>query len=218
MRGNFCEADKLLKEGNWLPLQGALWDLGVSSLQLEDASRGFSLQREGPLDMRMDPETTLRAGEIINHWPEEELRRVFSEYGEERRAAAIAHSLIQRRQKKPFESTLELAQWIAGRISRRGKTHPATRIFMALRILVNDELENLRLGMERLQKLLAPGGRFLVISFHSLEDRIVKNTFRTWSANRRGKLPFKKPLRADPEEARIHPTARSAKLRVLEGI
>ncbi|MDE2039189.1 MAG: 16S rRNA (cytosine(1402)-N(4))-methyltransferase RsmH [Elusimicrobia bacterium] len=215
-RANFRDAARELKGRGFLPLSGALYDLGVSSLHFETAERGFSLRLDGPLDMRLSPDNPLTAATIVNRWPEEQLALLLKDYGEEPQARRIARAIAERRAQKPFETTLELARLLEGLLPR-GKTHQATRTFQALRIAVNSELENLSQGLEAIVPLLRPGGRLVVISFHSLEDRIVKTLFS--SLTREGSCRFvedRGPLKPSPEELERNPRARSAKLRAVE--
>lgn len=192
---------------------GILADLGVSSAQLDRAERGFSFRHEGPLDMRMDQRQELTAADIVNHWEEEELARILFVYGEERLSRRIARQMVSQR---PFQTTTELAQAIAhcvpGRY-RHGRIHPATRSFQALRIAVNAELEVLETFLAKAPDWLHPGGRLVVISFHSLEDRIVKHTVR---GDPRLRVITKKPQVAADIERQANPRARSAKLRISE--
>jgi 16S rRNA (cytosine1402-N4)-methyltransferase len=190
-----------------------LVDLGVSSPHLNEASRGFSLQAAGPLDMRMDPSQALTAGDIVNTYSEAELARILREYGEEPKARQIARLIVGHR---PFVTTTELANVVARAWPGRSRIHPATRTFQALRIVVNDELGQLELSLPIWFRLLNPGGRLAIISFHSLEDRIVKR----WLADRAGdrydaelRMLTKRPLTASPHELVFNPRARSAKLR-----
>lgn len=202
-----------------LSIDMILLDLGVSSMQLDLASRGFSFMKEGPLDMRMDTTASLDAKKIVQTYSERELERIFKEYGEERFARQVAKAIVNARKKTKFESTQELIQVIMPILSPhggRGRIHPATRIFQALRIEVNDELNALKQGLEGAFALLKPRGKLLVISFHSLEDRIVKNVFRDLAIKKRALLLTKKPKQATLEEMRKNPRSRSAKLRVLE--
>jgi len=208
-----------------------LLDLGVSSRQLENADRGFSIMRNGPLDMRMNPYASRTAADIINNYSEEELTRLFREYGEEPAARRIASLLVKARKTAPFRETLALARAIEKIIGRHGRLHPATRVFQALRVEVNDELGALEEGLRVLSSRLEPGARIAVISFHSLEDRIVKNFFRDqsrewldqpeWPEPRKNpdfnlNLITQKPIEPGEEEQRANPRARSAKLRVAE--
>ena len=217
-------------------MQGAIFDLGVSSYQLDQGSRGFSYRQDAPLDMRMDQSCGVTAAEIVNTWPQEELRRIFYAYGEERYAPLIAAAIQRRRQEKPIESTLELAELIRRAVpakALREKQHPARRVFQALRIQVNGELTCLEPALEGVMELLTPGGRLAVITFHSLEDRIVKNLMKSWEEGCTcppdfpacvcGKTPrarriTRRPVYPSPEELETNPRAHSAKLRVAERI
>src|SRR2546422_3406878 len=230
---NFRHAAKVLDELGIRTIGGALLDLGVSSRQLENAERGFSLVRNGPLDMRMDPGTQLTAAQIVNEYGEEELTRLFRELGEEPAARRIASLIVKIRKTSPFRETLPLARAIEKLIGRHGRQHPATQVFQALRMKVNDELGALEEGLRILTARLAPGGRIGVITFHSLEDRIVKNFFRDHSREWLDKPEWPEPQRnpdydlklvtpkhVEPahEEQRANPRSRSAKLRVAERI
>lgn len=216
-------------------IDGALMDLGVSSFQLDEAGRGFSYKEDAPLDMRMDRRADFCAEDVVNHYEEERLASVIHRYGEERFARRIARAIVQARKDKPIHSTGELADIVKGAIpaaTRREGPHPAKRTFQAIRIEVNDELGELERALDAFIDCLKPGGRLLVISFHSLEDRIVKQTFvqREHPADRLPKgLPVKaqekapevrrinrKPITASADEIAKNPRARSAKLRVLE--
>jgi 16S rRNA (cytosine1402-N4)-methyltransferase len=192
-----------------------LLDVGFSSLHVDDPSRGFSFSLEGPLDMRYDRSGGLTAGEMVNTWSEDELAKMFRVYGEERNARFIAEKIIEQRGNEPFVTTKQLATFIEALIPRRGKTHPATKVFQALRICVNDELGELERALPELVKLLASGGRIAIISFHSLEDRIVKQFFKSHSEL---VVLTKRPVTGTREEVRSNPRARSAKLRVAERI
>ncbi len=199
-------------------MDGILLDLGVSSMQLDQASRGFSFQGEGPLDMRMDKSASFSAKTLINSYSEADLGRIFSEYGEERQWRKAAKAVVFARQKRKIETTAELVNILMPVLSPgggRGRIHPATRIFQALRIEVNDELNVLKKGIESALTLLRKNGRLLVISFHSLEDRIVKYAFRDFVS---AKILTKKPKQATLEEMRKNARSRSAKLRILEKI
>ena len=230
---NFRHADKVLDELGIGKIGGALLDLGVSSRQLENAERGFSMMRNGPLDMRMDPRTHLTAADIVNNYSEEELTRLFRDLGEEPAARRIASLIVKMRKSAPFRETLPLARAIERVVGRHGRRHPATQVFQALRMAVNDELGALTDGLRVLTERLETGARIAVISFHSLEDRIVKNFFRDhsrewidrpeWPQPRRNReydlhLITPKAVAPDEEEQRVNPRARSAKLRVAEKI
>jgi 16S rRNA (cytosine1402-N4)-methyltransferase len=232
-QANFRHADCVLDELGIRTIGGALFDLGVSSRQLENAERGFSFIRNGPLDMRMDPRTTLTAATIVNDYSEEDLTRLFRELGEEPAARRIATMIVKMRKTSPFRETLPLARTIEKLVGRHGRQHPATRVFQALRMEVNDELGALEQGLRVLTARLDRGGRIAVITFHSLEDRIVKNFFRDhsrewldkpeWPEPRRNPdydlaLVTPKPVDPSEEEQRANPRSRSAKLRVAEKI
>jgi len=232
-QGNFRHAASVLDELGIRSIGGALLDLGVSSRQLENAERGFSFVRNGPLDMRMDPRTTLTAAKIVNEYGEEELTRLFRELGEEPAARRIASLIVKMRKTAPIRETLPLARAIEKLVGRHGRQHPATQVFQALRMEVNDELSALKEGLRVLTARLAPGGRIAVITFHSLEDRIVKNFFRDhsrewvdkpeWPEPQRNPdydltLVTPKPAEPSEEEQRANPRSRSAKLRAAEKI
>lgn len=228
--GCFGEMDRLAAEGNWGGLDGILLDLGVSSHQLDAGARGFSFRFDGPLDMRMGDSPTT-AADLVNDWEEVELRRLFWELGEEKSSRRIAAWIVSEREKKPFTTTGQLARGIESLLGRRGRTHPATKVFQALRMEVNDELGELRRFLEIAPDLLAPGGRLAIISFHSLEDRIVKRTFREasrveidrpeWPAPRANpncvyRLLTRKGVAPSPSEISRNPRSRSSRLRVVE--
>lgn len=212
IRSDFTSAaKKLLKEGKQFDL--ILADLGVSSPHLDKASRGFSMSKLGPLDMRMDRRQKLTAGTIVNDWPKDKLAELIHEFGEERKARSIAHSIVKLR---PINSTEELTRAITQAARGRGKIHPATRTFQAIRIAVNSELELLEKGIDEFISLLKPGGRITIISFHSLEDRIVKAALKEHAGkgyDAKLMLLTKRPVVADRQEIAINPRARSAKLR-----
>lgn len=219
IRGSFADIDTFDLPG----LDGVLMDIGVSSMQIDSPERGFSFQEDGPLDMRMDPDQTISAATIVNTWQEVKLANMIYEYGEERLSRRIARVIVERRRKHVFETTADLAEVIAECYpagSRHKRPHPATRTFQALRIEVNQELLSLEQGMAGAMELLNPGGVLVVISFHSLEDRIVKYAFRkaAQSEGSQFKILTKKPLEATDEERARNPRSRSAKLRALEKI
>jgi 16S rRNA (cytosine1402-N4)-methyltransferase len=232
-QANFRHADKVLDELGIGTIGGALLDLGVSSRQLENAERGFSIMRNGPLDMRMDPRNELTAATIVNEYSDEQLTRLFRDLGEEPAARRIASLIVKMRKTAPFRETLPLAHAIEKVVGRHGRRHPATQVFQALRMEVNDELGALKEGLRVLTDRLEPGARIAVIAFHSLEDRIVKNFFRDqsrewidrpeWPSAQRNpdydlKLVTPKPVEPDEDEQRVNPRSRSAKLRVAEKI
>ena len=217
--GNFSELAKILKDKKIKEIDGILMDLGVSSYQLDTPERGFSFQENGPLDMRMDPEGDLTAADIVNTWPEAKLVDLLFKYGEERLSRKITRFIIEKRYKTPFEDTASLAEVIVSAYPpplRYKHPHPATRVFQALRIAVNQELEVLEDGIEVALESLAIGGRVAIISFHSLEDRIVKHRFREKAASGEFQVLTKKPLLAEEEERQINSRSRSAKLRGIE--
>ncbi len=208
-----------LAEVRGLKADGLLADIGVSSMQLEDATRGFSFQAEGPLDMRMDPRSERTAEQVVNHLDERELADVIYEFGEERRSRRIARAICRSR---PIRSTAHLADVISAAArpmnQAERRIHPATRTFQALRIFVNRELDDLKALLEAAPRILKPGGRVVVISFHSLEDRIVKDAFRDGLKDKYFRVLTKKPVTAPEEESDRNPRARSAKLRAAERI
>jgi 16S rRNA (cytosine1402-N4)-methyltransferase len=200
------------------PVDGILFDLGVSSYQIDEPGRGFSLQKDGPLDMRMDRSQKLTAEEIINRSSRDELEKIFREYGEEHFSRKIAKAIIQKREKEKIKSTLQLKDIVEKSIFTWKKRESVTRIFQALRIAVNQELKNLESALRDSLDLLKPSGRIVVISYHSLEDRMVKHTLR--EAGKKGALSIltKKPVRPSDNEISSNPRARSAKLRAAEKI
>jgi len=234
VKTNFERIAQVVDELGVGPVDGVLMDIGVSSHQLDEAERGFSFHREAPLDMRMDRSNPVSAATIVNQWPEEELARIIREYGEERWAGRIARFIVQARKRAPITTTTELVEVIKAAIpasARREGGHPARRTFQAIRIAVNDELGALERGLEGALQVLAPGGRLAVITFHSLEDRLVKQTFARWInpcvcppgapvcvCGRRplAKAVTRKPVTASAAELAENPRARSAKLRVVE--
>ncbi len=234
VHSNFCEINTILDGLGLDGVDGMLFDLGVSSPQLDDASRGFSYMADAPLDMRMDRGEALTASTVVNEWPQEELRRILYEYGEERYAPQIAAAIVRRRQQRPIETTLELVDVIRSAMppqALREKQHPAKRSFQAIRIAVNDELASVSRLMHDAIDRLNPGGRLAVITFHSLEDRIVKNAMQAAAKGCTcppefpvcicGKKPkvrvlTRKPIVSGAQELAENPRARSAKLRVAE--
>ncbi|HHW15132.1 MAG TPA: 16S rRNA (cytosine(1402)-N(4))-methyltransferase RsmH [Firmicutes bacterium] len=234
VRENFAALRRVVERLGLGPVDGVLFDLGVSSFQLDQAERGFSYQAEAPLDMRMDRRQAVSAAELVNEGSEEELARIIREYGEERWARRIARAVVVRRRRSPLRTTGELVETIKEAIpaaARRGGPHPARRTFQALRIAVNDELGALQTGLREAIALLRPGGRLVAISFHSLEDRIVK---RTLSEAAKGcvcppeipacvcghhpelRILTRRPVEPSAEEVAENPRARSAKLRAAE--
>jgi len=234
VRGNFSELADILKDCGVPAVDGLLFDLGVSSPQLDDAARGFSYMHDAPLDMRMDTSSTLTAREVVNGWSGEELRRILYDYGEERYAPAIARAILRAREDKPIETTLELVEIIKSAMpskALREKQHPAKRSFQAVRIAVNGELDALEPMVEAATEALRSGGRLAVITFHSLEDRMIKRAmlaqakgctcppeFPVCVCGKRPKLKIltRKPVVSGEDELAENPRARSAKLRVAE--
>ena len=217
VHANFSELRRVLNDCGVEQVDGVLFDLGVSSMQLDNAERGFSFRDSAPLDMRMNPYRGRSAYDILTTASERELADIFFMYGEERAARRIAHAIVERRTAgKLPKTTFEFAQFVSGVVHRPGKReriHPATRVFQALRIAVNDELDVLREGLVAAVDTLRAGGRIVAISFHSLEDRIVKHTFR---GDARLEILTKKPLAPDAREMAENPRARSAKLRAAQ--
>ena len=234
VHSNFDRLDAILDELGIAAADGILFDLGVSSPQLDEAERGFSYKSDAPLDMRMDRTAPLTAREVVNTWSYEELRRILFDYGEERYAPAIAAAICRAREKAPVQTTQELAELIRGAMPARAlreKQHPAKRSFQAIRIAVNGELDALGSALEAAESRLAGSGRLAVISFHSLEDRIVKKAMQEWATGcicppefpvcvcgRKPKMKIitRKPVTAGERELTYNPRARSAKLRVAE--
>ena len=228
---NFVNLEAICERYHFHPVDGILFDLGISSLQLDTAERGFSFQLDAPLDMRFNPQQGLTASDIVNRFSEQELAKLIERYGEEHHSRRIARYIVQNR---PIATTAELAQLVeqaSGAPTRRGKIHPATRTFMALRIAVNSELQNLELALKQTPNLLRPGGRLTVISYHSLEDRIVKQFMRYAASScvcppgtvicRCGHVPTlklisRKVIKPTSLEIESNPRSRSAKLRIAE--
>ncbi len=234
VHSNFCQIPSVLRDLGIAGVDGILLDLGVSSPQLDDGSRGFSYMADAPLDMRMDHTDSLNAATVVNTWPYEELKRILYDYGEERYAPQIASAICKRREQRPIETTLELVDVIRSAMppaALREKQHPAKRSFQAIRIAVNDELGAVSQVMEGAIPCLNPGGRLAVITFHSLEDRIVKNAmaaaakgctcppnFPVCVCGKKPKVKIvtRKPIVSGEEELESNPRARSAKLRICE--
>jgi len=218
-RGNFGNLKEIALKNNFFPAAGVLFDLGVSSHQLETDYRGFSFNLKGPLDMRMDPDLKVTAADLINCLSEDELTEIFFKFGEEKYSRRIARAICRARQLAPIKTADELAEIILRARPRRGRfdrTHPATRCFQALRIAVNDELNNLKKALPQALEILKPGGRLVVLSFHSLEDRIVKNFLKEKEKEGEIKILTKKPIRPTEVEIKQNPRSRSGKLRAGE--
>ena len=234
VKSNYAELPEILRRLEIPQVDGILLDLGVSSYQLDNPQRGFSYSHDAPLDMRMDPEESMTAADLLNTYSEEELTRVLREYGEERFASFIARRIVLTRQNKPLETTGELVDIIRKAIPMKYQKqggHPAKRTFQAIRIELNHELTTLESCLDKMIDTLAPGGRFAVISFHSLEDRIVKNAFRTaenpcicpkefpvcvCGRVSRGRVVNRSPIQADEKELERNKRSASAKLRIFE--
>ena len=234
LHGNFTDLSDLLAGADAPPADGMLFDFGVSSPQLDDPTRGFSYMQDAPLDMRMDQRESLTAATVVNEWSQEELKRILYQYGEERYAPAIAAAIVRARGQAPIETTFELVEVIRSAMpaqALREKQHPAKRTFQAIRIAVNDELTAAEKVIDQAVDRLAPGGRLCIITFHSLEDRIVKNGYAqaargctcppdfpvcVCGKKPKIKLVNKKPITPGPKELEENPRARSAKLRIAE--
>ncbi len=232
IHGNFTQIDTLLKKCHVNQVEGILLDIGVSSMQFDQPEKGFSFSYDGPLDMRMNPEQELTAEEVVNTWSEEDLARVFRDYGEEKQWRRAARAIVQKRTLEPIQTTKQLVDALDGVIhKKKPHIHPVTQVFQALRICVNRELDVLREVIPKAISLLKPGGRLAIISFHSLEDRIVKNAFRYAADDKEqtsgvgglflDKTPevnliTRKALKPSSEEMAQNPRSRSAKLRVVE--
>ncbi len=214
--GTFARLEEICERLSLGPVDGLLADLGVSSLQLDAPERGFSFQQAGPLDMRMSPTEAVTAADLVNHLPEGELAEILLRYGEERAARRIARAIVRAR---PIRDTRHLAQVVVGTQHKgRQKLHPATRTFLALRIAVNRELEELEQFLRRVPTTIKLGGRVVVLSYHSLEDRLVKQAFRVGAVAGTLRLLTPKPVRPEAAETRANPRARSAKLRAAEKV
>jgi len=212
----------VLAEAGEEHIDGALLDLGVSSLQLAEDDRGFSFDRPGPLDMRLDRSHPLMADEIVNRWHPDRLAEIFRQYGDQPFARRIARAIAEARRRRPIRRTDELAEVVRAALPaayrRSQRIHPATRVFMALRIAVNDELQSLDRFFDKIFDYLKPGGRVVVIAFHSGEDRIVKNRLREAVQAGRIRLPVAKPVTPAPAEVEANPRSRSARMRVAEAL
>jgi 16S rRNA (cytosine1402-N4)-methyltransferase len=231
-QASFAAAQEILADIHWQAVDGVILDLGISSHQIDVPERGFSFRARAPLDMRMDRRQVLDARKIVNSFDAAELEKIFREYGEEPQARRIAHAIVAERKIRPVETTDVLAGLVERvKGGRRRDHHPATQVFQALRIAVNEEIQQLERFLATAYELLRPGGRMAIIAFHSLEDRLVKNAFRKWSRacicpprvlrcqcgwSRKAKLLTKKPIVPSADEVRANPRARSAKLRAAE--
>ena len=217
-RGSFADMESMVYAEGIFSVDGVLFDLGMSMLQLKSPDKGFSFTSDARLDMRMDRRQKLSAWDVVNRYPGKELERILREFGEERLSRKIARAITTRRQKKSIDTCSELSAIVEGVYGGRGRFHPATRTFQALRIEVNRELDQLRSGLEATSRLLKSYGRLCVISYHSLEDRIVKHFLADSSRNGLFRVITKKPLIPSADEIRSNPSSRSAKLRAAEKI
>ena len=232
-RGNFADLGRVLRELGWPRVDGVVLDLGVSSFQLDDPERGFSFRADGPLDMRMDLTLSQTAADLVNRLPEKDLARMITELGEERWARRIAHAIVTQRKSIPFQRTFQLAELVRMVVPKTAdarRIHPATRTFQALRLAVNRELDSLKRFLSEIIDWLAPGGRLVIVAFHSLEDRMVKEHFKIWASSCRCprdiptcdcegplvRLLTKRALRPSEHEVAGNPRARSARLRAVE--
>jgi len=222
VHGNFADLPNLLRQQELTVVDGIVADLGLSQMQIDAPERGFSLKTEGPLDMRMERTGQLTADEIVNHWTERDLAQLIYQLGEERRSQRIARAIVRAR---PVRNTVQLANLIEACLGGRRRAafratgpriHPATRVFQALRMAVNRELESLEQFLRHAPDCLAPGGRLVVISFHSLEDRLVKQSFQSWNREGRMRNLTRHVVRPGPAEVRANPRSRSARLRACE--
>ena len=219
VQGNFSDIDNILDEAQVSKVDAALFDLGISSFQLDDPQRGFSFRQEGPLDMRLDRDSYISAYDLINNLNEEEISSLLWNFGQERWHNRIARLLVEERGKHPIATTRELSDIVVRATPykyRHYRIHPATRTFQAVRIAVNRELENLGIAMEKIVDILRTSGRICVISFHSLEDRVVKFKFKGFAASGLVKIITPKPLVPQETEVAANPSSRSSKLRVAE--
>lgn len=216
---NFANLKEIVKQEKFKSVQGILFDLGMSSWHLEESGRGFSFLKNESLDMRYNPRNPLTAARIVNYYSSQEIEKILKEYGEERFAKKIAQKIIEIRKIKPIETTSQLAEIVKSATPHwyhRKKIHPATRTFQAIRIAVNDELNNLERALPQTLEILKPGGRLVVISFHSLEDRIIKNFLKEKAKENILKILTKKPINPSLGEIKINPRSRSAKLRAAQ--
>jgi 16S rRNA (cytosine1402-N4)-methyltransferase len=217
-KGSFSDMEKLLKKDEITEVDGILFDLGISMIQMKDIERGFSFISDKRMDMRMDKEQALSARDVVNKYSANELERILREFGEERLSRKISEAIVRKRRIKPIDTCSELSEIVERVYGRRGRVHPATKTFQALRIEVNRELDELQKGLDASVRILKRGGRLCVISYHSLEDRIVKHFIARSSKEGSLKVITKKPLTPGSEEIRSNPSSRSAKLRAAERI
>jgi len=216
---SYINLEEIVKNNNFGPIQGILFDLGICSWHLESSGKGFSYKKDEPLDMRFDQKQNLTAAEIVNFWEAEEIEKILKDFGEEKYSHRIASALKEVRKKERIVGTRQLVNLLAKTLPKnydKGRIHFATRVFQALRIAVNNELENIGKGLNQAIKILEPKGRIVVISFHSLEDRIVKNFFREQAKINKLQILTKKPISPTMEESKVNPRSHSAKLRAAQ--
>lgn len=219
VQGNYADIPEILEEQGLGKADGLLLDLGFSSEQIEKSGRGFSFQKDEPLDMRYDQTEGMTAMDVLNKFSEKDLAEIFWKYGEERFSRRIAEKIIEERKRQPIKTTFDLVEVIKKTVPKsyeRGRLHPATRVFQALRIFVNQELENLETLLKNIAQIIKSKGRIAIISFHSLEDRLVKNYFRELKKQGKALILTKKPITAKRDEIFNNPRSRSAKLRVIQ--
>ncbi len=217
-QSNYADIDEIVKKEKFDNVSGIIFDLGISSWHIDESGRGFSFRKEEPLDMRYASEGGITAWEIINSWPPEEIELIIKEFGEERFSKRITEAIVSRRKTKKIDTATDLAEVIEKSVPRSKRIHPATQTFQALRIIVNCELENIETVLPLALKVLKEGGRMVVISFQSLEDRLIKNFFKNEAAEGRMEILTKKPVIPGEEEIRNNPRSRSAKLRTAKKI
>ncbi len=217
-QSNYADIDEIVKKEKFEDVSGIIFDLGISSWHIDESGRGFSFHKEEPLDMRYASEGGITAWEIINSWPPEEIELIIKEFGEERFAKRITEAIVSRRKTKKIDTATDLAEIIGKSVPRSKRIHPATQTFQALRIIVNCELENIETVLPSALETIKEGGRMVVISFQSLEDRIIKNFFKNEATEGRVEILTKKPVIPGEKEIRNNPRSRSAKLRIAKKI
>jgi len=216
---SYTNLKEIVRQCQFYEVKGILFDLGICSYQLEESGRGFTYKKDEPLDMRFDTNQDLTAKDILNWYPEKEIERILREFGEERYSLKIAKAIVKKRKEKKFETTMDLVELLKRALPRNYDNHRLpfpTRTFQALRIATNNELENIKKGIAEAFEVLKPNGRLVVISFHSLEDRIIKNFFKELEKQNNGKILTKKPITPLKEEISLNPKSSSAKLRAIE--
>ena len=219
-KGNFKNLKTIAEGAGWHEVSGIVFDFGTSRLTIKDFGKGFSFNQDEPLEMTYSSEVEEDAGVVVNRYPEQDLKRIFSEFGEERYSGRIARTIVEYRARKQVRTSKELADIVVSAVprGRQSRIHPATQVFQALRIYVNKELDNISAAFPQAMELLSPGGRMVAVSYHSLEDRIVKNMFRDFGKAGIGDIITKKPVVPEQREIADNPSSRSAKLRCIEKI